>query len=167
MRKVRPKGPLHPPGEFESFSSKGDEVSPMMPIFEFLSPVTNLSSSPESCSGLAPQEGAGSLKWALNWVLHYKGVLCDSPFSCNLPPHRGGVTLWPPSQPSSFPVRLGGEGRAARDRYLWKASERLSNPPPANRRQDVSTKETAGQLAASFLPRPQPSFFLSFHSLSS
>lgn len=62
MRKVRPKGPLHPPGEFESFSSKCDEVSPMRTIFEFLSPVTNLSSSPESCSGLAPQEGAGSLK---------------------------------------------------------------------------------------------------------
>lgn len=62
MSKVRPKGPLHPPGEFESFSSKCDEVSPMRPIFEFLSPVTNLNSSPESCSGLAPQEGAGSLK---------------------------------------------------------------------------------------------------------
>lgn len=56
-------------------------------------------------------------------------------------------------------------GLSSRDRYLWKASERLSNPPPANRRQDVSTKETAGQLAASCLPRPQPSFFLSFHSL--
>lgn len=45
--------------------------------------------------------------------------------------------------------------------YLWKVS-RLSKPPPANRRQDVSSREIAGQRAASLLPQPQPSFFLSF-----
>lgn len=121
---------------------------PMNTVFEFPSSLTNLSSSSESLQEW-PLRREQSIKVCLTpGSLFQRFALSFSPLKVFFLPKE---TRW--------------GGLRSRDSYLWKASERLSNPPPANRRQDVSTKETAGHLAASCLPRPQPSFFLSFHSL--
>lgn len=89
------------------------------------------------------------------------GVLCDSP-SGRDPPCTTGRPSSGPSQSPSLPGRAGG-ARAARDRYLW-----ARNPPPASRRQDVSTKQPAGHgQQAFFLGLSPPSscpFILSLPS---
>lgn len=104
------------------------------------------SQSPEPLPGKPLRRAAYSGPW---WVLHLQTLLA----CCILPPHFGMLLLKPLLKAFLLPTTCG------------KVS-RLSNPPPANRRQDVSSREIAGQRAASLLPQPQPSFFLSFQSLS-
>lgn len=123
--------------------------------------------------GLPIQQGMWANCSGLTWQsLEY--CLCVSFNSLSPEPLRraatvslGGSFTYRPSQPAVSCLHTSRRSflipsqSSPPSYYLWKVS-RLSNPPPANRRQDVSSREIAGQRAASLLPQPQPSFFLSF-----
>ena len=149
--------PTPSPEEFECFSSRCDEVSPVTLIFELLPPLTNLSSSPESCSGQGPEKSIEVCSEPSTGVLTNRRALRLLP-AVTCPTPRAAI-LQPLSQPL-LPSESWG-GRAARDRYLWAriplllAGDELCPP---------SGQPGAGSKP---LPRPQPSFFLAFHSLSS
>lgn len=137
MRKVRPKGPLHPQRNWSAsvLSAMKSLLWHSSLSFYLLSQIWApllkvVRSRPwEEC-----RKSAVSLK--LEPLLTRRALWLSSwPWPAL---HHGAAVLWPLSEPL-LPRESWG-GLSSRDCYLW-----VCNPPPASRRQDVTTRSLLGR----------------------